>query len=181
MGLEKDKTRRQYGPQDLGIHDSPPSRGTRTVVELCTVTLKAPVAAFFVFDDTASELFLNASAGLESGICDRRGLPLTGSVASYVRSEAKCVRINDLGALPFETSVEHLRFGARGYLGDVVRGPADEPIGVLSAMRLKPSDWTHQDTRLIGELAYLLSQQIMLKASFATLKIMSSERKLHAS
>ena len=180
MGLEKEKSRRQYGPQDLGILDSPPSRGIRTVVELCAVSLKSPIAALFVFDDTASELFLNAAFGLEQMENKQQGLPLTGSVASFARGEIGGVRIDDLATPPFDTSVEHLRFGARSYLGDVVRGPANEPIGVLSAMRHKPSTWTLQDNRLIGDLAYLLSQQIMLKASFATLKIMSSERKTFA-
>ena len=67
--------------------------------------------------------------------------------------------------------------GARSYIGGVVKGPADEPIGVLSAMHPSTYDWTFHDVKLIGDLGYLLSQQIMLKASFETLKIMSAERR----
>ena len=44
-------------------------------------------------------------------------------------------------------------------------------------MDLAPVDWTPHQSKLLEDLAFLLSQQIMLKASFATLKIMSAERK----
>ena len=147
------------------------------MVELCATAVRTPAAALFVFNDNASELFLNASTGLNRSAPGLIGLPLTGSVASLVRSENRVTRIDDLQAALLDTSVEFLRFGIRSYLGAVVQGPADEPIGVLAAMRQAPHNWTFREARLVEDMAYLMSQQIMLKASFATLKIMSAERK----
>ncbi|MCV6595002.1 MAG: GAF domain-containing protein [Silicimonas sp.] len=179
MGLEKEKTRQTFGPQDLGILDTPPSRALRTVVELCAHALKSPVAALFIFDDAAGELFLNTAVGLETQTSGGIGLPLSGSLASHVRSENRVVRIDNLLHPPFDTSVEHMRFGAQSFIGGVVCGPMDDPIGVLAAMHRGQHNWTLQEAKLVGDMAYLISQQIMLKASFATLKIISAERRVH--
>ena len=176
MGLEKQTSRRQFHLQDLGVLEGPPPRAIRSLVELCATAIGTPAAGLFVFDDTASELFLNASVGLNREASSLVGLPLTGSVASYARSENRVARIGELAVAPFDTSVEYLRFGVRSYLGAIVRGPADEPIGVLAAMQMSPHEWTFRDAKLVEEMAYLMSQQIMLKASFATLRIMKAER-----
>ena len=177
MGLEKQTTRRQFHLQDLGVLEGPPPRAIRSLVELCSASVQAPASALFVFDDTASELFLNASTGLDRDARGPIGLPLTGSVASFVRSENRLTRIGNLHCAPFDTSVECLRFGIQSYLGAIVQGPADEPIGVLAAMHMTPHDWTFREAKLVEDMAYLMSQQILLKASFATLRIMSAERK----
>lgn len=177
MGLEKQTSRRRFHLQDLGVLEGPPPRAIRSLVELCSVAVHAQAAALFVFDDTASELFLNASVGLNRETPGLVGLPLTGSVASFIRSENRLTRLGDLQKPPFDTSVEHLRFGIQSYLGAIVRGPADEPVGVLAAMQKTPHVWSFQNAKLVEDMAYLMSQQIMLKASFATLRIMSAERR----
>lgn len=177
MGVQKEKSRQSFGPQDLGILDRPSPRGLRALVELCAVSVQAPIAALFIFDETASELFLNNSVGLPLDAYGESGLPLTGSVAAHVRNESRVVRISDLRKPPFDTSAEYLRFGTRAYIGGVVKGPADEPIGVLAAMHPTACDWTFHQAKLVGDMAYLLSQQIMLKASFETLRLMSAERR----
>ncbi len=177
LGLEKQTSRRQFHLQDLGVLDGPPPRAIRSLVELCATAVRVPAAALFVFDDTASELFLNASIGLKRDTMGLVGLPLTGSIASFVRSENRQTRLKNLQDAPFDTAVEYERFGIQSYLGSIVCGPADEPIGVLAAMHNTPHDWTFREAKLVEDMAFLMSQQIMLKASFATLKIMSAERK----
>ena len=130
-----------------------------------------------VFDDAASALLVRTAHGLDIGPVASNGIPLTGSVAAFARANGRTTRICDLSEAPHDTSVEHMRFGAHAFLGSVVHGPADEPIGVLGAMHPNPHVWTYREARLVEDMAYLLSQQIMLKASFATLRIMSEERR----
>ena len=130
-----------------------------------------------IFDDAASALLVRTSHGLDGDHSSPNGIPLTGSVAAFARASGRTTRICDLAEAPHDTSVEYMRFGAQSYLGSIVQGPADEPIGVLGAMHPQPHVWTYREARLVEDMAYLLSQQIMLKASFATLRIMSEERK----
>ena len=177
MGLEKQSQKRQFSQKDLGILDGPPSRGIRTIVELCALATRARSTALFIFDDAASELFLSASDGLARTGNTPVGLPLTGSVASHVRLENQITRINELGEAPFDTSVEYARFGIRAYMGAIVRGPADEALGILAVMHQTPHFWTFHEAKMLEDMAYLLSQQILLKASFETLRLMSAERK----
>ena len=177
MGLEKESRKRQFGPQDLGILDGQPPKGIRKIVELCSVAVRSPCSGLFVFNDYAGELFLSTSEGIKYETSNLIGLPLTGSIASFVRSENRLTRINDLREPPHDTSVEFLRFGIRAYLGAVVRGPLDEPIGILAAMHKSAHYWTFREAKIVEDMAYLLSQQVMLKASFETLRIISDERK----
>ena len=77
MGLEKQNARRQFRLQDLGVLEAPPPRAVRALVELCATAVGTPASALFVFDDTASELFLNTSVGLGQKPDKEIGLPLT--------------------------------------------------------------------------------------------------------
>ena len=149
----------------------------RVVVNLCAVALKSHSAAFFVFDDVASELFVSASTGLRGNTESFAGLPLADSASSQVRAEDKVTRFSDLRLPPYNASAEHCQLGAGAFLGGVVRGPANEPIAVLGAMHQLPHIWTRQEVKLMEDMSFLLSQQIMSKASFQTLRIISEERK----
>ncbi len=70
---------------------------------------------------------------------------------------------------------------AAAYLGTPVYGPDRDAIGVLAATHSAPREWNMAALKKMENLAYLVSQEIMLRASFETLRIMAAERHPHFS
>lgn len=177
MAFERRQPHRNFDLRDLGILDEPAPRGVRTLVEICAEALRVSSAALFVFNDLEEELFVSASIGFDEKSAAYTRLPFSGSAAFQVRPRKEPLRIDDMRVLPHNMLLEHHSFGVRSYLGAVVQGPANEPLAVLAAMHRQCRSWSDADADRIDDLSYLLSQQIMLKASFETLRIMSAERK----
>lgn len=172
MGIEKHHQR--FSLRDLGLLDGPRQKGLDATVELLSAVVNAPKTLIVIFDDMASSLFVRASRGL-TGASAYHEIPVEGSLTSLARMDDRTIAIPDLadfGSDPMEVR----RFGARAFLAAPIHGPADEAVGALVAIWPEPRDIGDEDKRHIASLAHLASQQIMLTASFCTLRIMAEEK-----
>ncbi len=158
--------------EDLQLVDGPPMRGARTVVSSACSVLNVAGAALIVFDDIASLAVARERAGYMS-ICD--DYPLAGSLAADVRGSLASIRVNDLtqrsAALP-----ERRALAAASLMAAPVMAPDGRAAGMLAVMGERPRHWTSRDISKLEDLAYLISQEIILRASFATLGILARER-----
>ena len=59
-----------------------------------------------------------------------------------------------------------------------VLAPDGRAAGMLVALEPAPRLWTEGELKRLEDLAHLISQEVMLRASFATLGIMARERAL---
>lgn len=172
MGLKKQKVGRQFGLDELGILDGPTLRGAETVVKMAETVLQVRRTAFLVFDDLSASISVRICSALQYV---SRNMPATGSLCSQIRSERQTLAFKDTcwdGTL----TPERRNLGAVSFLGAPVFGPTCEPVGVLAAIELSQRSWTRAECRKLDDLAHLISQEIMLRASVETLRIMSEER-----
>lgn len=177
MGIESPHSRPTFGLEELGLLDTHPSKSFDVIVDLCGQAVGVPIVAFIVFDDATASLVIR-SAIRDSNI--RTG-PLKGqiadSVSALVREDQGLVSIDDLSARDdTKNAIERRVMGATGFIGAPVRGPADEIVGVLAAMSPTATSWTEKNWQLVRGYAYLMSEQVMLKAALQTVRLMASER-----
>ncbi|MEO1537247.1 MAG: GAF domain-containing protein [Pseudomonadota bacterium] len=129
-------------------------------------------AAFIVFDELTGEAVIQAVARrLKVGT----RYPLHNSVVGEIRNLMEVVHVADMTELSLQSS-EHSRFGFRSVLAAPVEGPDGEPIGALAVFDATSRDWPSLDHERLSNLAYLITQEVILCASFATLELMATER-----
>lgn len=172
MGFEQHNTKHQFGLHELGVLEGPPLRGAQTIVETVAELINVPHAAFLVFDDAAGCARVRISSTQPNTLLD---VPLAESLCNWIRDEDKTLAVS---SIKVETpGAPELQFlGAAAFLGTPVQGPGSEAIGVLAAIHSAPREWNGAAVKKIEDLAHLISQEIMLRASFETLRIMSTER-----
>ena len=177
MGIESLRPRKTFGLEDLGLLDTTPLRPIDTIVRLFAGTIQVSTVSFIVFDDRSSSVVIRS---VHSNVDQRTGQVSRGnstSLIDLVRDEASPISIGNLSTRDeLQYAVERKRYGAVGYLGAPVFGPTGEVAGVLSAMTSVPHRWTRQDQQLTQDHAFLLSEQIMLRAALQTVRLMSRER-----
>lgn len=161
-----------------------PHKPIDTIVGLCASAVGAPdatVVTFLVFDDNASALFVRSIDGdtpVRPGAVPGNS---EDSVSSSIRDTSGPVAISNLAlGLDRLNTVERQVFEATAYLGAPVRGPVGEILGVLCAMRTHEHYWTRHQRRVICDFAFLLSEQILLRAALETVKLMARERNAHS-
>ena len=172
MGLEKQKARHAFGLQDLGLVEGPILRGAGTVLTLLNEVVAASASCLLIFDDMSGTLVARMCHG---HLFSRSKLPLSNSVASMIREDNNTYATSDL-ARDFPGSVEAEHFDARAFMATPVYGPETEPLGVLAAINYGQHDWSRLEQDKLDSLAHLVSQEIVLRASLETLRIMSKER-----
>lgn len=175
MGVEKHSAGRRFDLRDLGVLEGPPLRGAETVVNLAVDLLNTDRVALLIFDDATGSVFARA---VSDGRQASEMLPMSSSVASLTRGESLPVAISDVQQeLP--DAMERTCLGGVAVLSVPVFGPDIPPAGTLVAIERTPREWTKRDIRQMENLAYLVSQEIILRASFATLRIISRDRSPH--
>jgi len=177
MGLQKFHDQQHYELADIGVLDGPPIKAFDHITALAAASLVARSVAFFVADESTQSLIVRSSSALPS-ISDRPlNLPLPQSLTRLVRAENRAVEIGGpSGEVPVENAVELGRFLMESFLGVPVLGPAGEPIGALAAMYPGQHAWTREQRERLELFAYLLHQQILLRAALETLRLMAQER-----
>lgn len=171
LGAENNSERSRFDLRDLGLVGGPPLRGADTVTKLAADLLRTDCVALLIFDDVASSIFARA---VSDGRTCTRMLPLATSIAEMTRSEGHAIVMSDVVA-EMPEAMEAEAFEARAILSVPVFGPDIPPAGVLAAIQCEPRDWTAEDLTRMENLAYLVSQEIILRASFETLRIMSRD------
>ena len=172
MGLEKHTVSDQFGVNELGLLDGPPLRGARTVVKTTSELFDVSNAALVVFDDASVTGIVRVAADPASL---SKSYPLDGSVASNVRHENNSKVVPSLGS-DHQNAPEFRLLGMKAMLACPVYGPDTEAVGVLAAFDKEPRAWTGQEKSKLESLAHLISQELILRASFETLRIMARER-----
>ena len=172
MGIENRRTKRQFGLRELGVLEGPPLRGADTIVQTVVDLFAVRQAAFLVFDDDTGSLRARISSKISNALED---VPLADSLSAMVRAENRTLAIRStLQEAPQAPELKYL--DAAAFLGAPVHGPDLKAVGVLVATHPIPRDWHVTDGKKLEDLAHLISQEIMLRASFETLRIMSAER-----
>ena len=177
LGIESLQRQKTFGIEELGLLDSDPVRSLDTIVALCAEAMRVPVVALFVFDDRAGALAVRSLVG-ETGI--RPGslnVPTFQTATSISRGKSGLFAVSNLASRKdTRDAAERQKFGATGYLGAPINGPAGDVVGVLAAMTMTEHQWTRRERRLITSYAYLAYEQIMLRAALNTVKLMAEEQ-----
>lgn len=177
MGIESLRSRQTFGLEELGLLDTTPVKAIDTATRLFSNAIQAPTVAFFVFDDRSSSLVIRS---VISNVDQRTGWLGGGnatSLCSMVRDEVCPISIDDTSTRSdVQYAIERKRYGAVGYLGAPVIGPHSEVVGVLAAMTSTPRPWTRLDHSIAQDHAFIMSEQVMLRAALETLKLMARER-----
>ncbi len=170
LHLRRDALAERFELDDLQLFDGPPMKGVRTIVQTVVDIFGSAGAAFLVFDDLASEAVVREAAGDQKL---KASYPLTGSQA--VPRVRGTVKICDT-QIRSDVDAGFASFGAGAVLGAPVLAPDGEVIGLLAVFTTGARLWTDKELERLKELANLIDQEIMLRASFATLGILARER-----
>lgn len=169
------QTHASFTLQDLGLLVGPPIKGFDAVVSLASNVLRTPKVALLMIDVENGSIFLRASHGFDQSKFPLFGFPYHGSISSKICNENKTLQISNVSSATFASTGEANFFGANACLGSPIHDPAGAPVGVLIALHEKTHEWTDTQIEELEAFAYLASQQIMLKASFETLRLMKRE------
>lgn len=170
MGLLNKEVGAQFNLRDIGILDGPPLRGADIVVRTARDLFPATKAAFAVFDETASEVTIQSASPHGHGI---RPFSLENSALGALRRGKASVIHEDLGSSWSEAA----GLNAASLIGAAVKGPDQRVIGALAVWASDKRIWPLMSSEKLEGLSYLISQEVALWASFATLRIISTERR----
>lgn len=172
MGFGQHDIAKQYDLVALGLLDGPPLKAASIVTETTWENLQASSASFIVFDDAAGEAVLHAVARkLKAGT----RYPLHSSAVAKVRDRPGKASAMDLTLCP-SSPPELTELGMLSMLAAPVTGPDREAVGALAVFDVQPRHWSAIKRQQLENLAYLITQEVMLHASFATLELMAGER-----
>lgn len=173
MDPEDQRVIRHFTLSDLGVLHGPPLKGSVIVAEMVREALQTDSAAFFVFDTLAGEMIVRAATRqLRIGTT----YPLHLSAITALTESTDAIAIGDMSQDASEAG-ERSVLGMTAVLAAPVLGPDGNPLGALAALDNKPRAWSELHKRWLVDLAYLVTQEITLHASFRTLEILLAERK----
>ena len=168
MDPEDHSVSKRFTLSDLGFLHGPPLKGAVIVTETARDVLRADSAAFMVFDVLAGEMLVRiATHGLRAG----QTYPLHRSAIAPMTDRTDVIAIDDM-------SQDAPQSGERSALGEIsTLGPDGNPVVALAAVDTKPRVLSDLQRHALRNLAYLITQEITLHASFATLEIMAGKRR----
>lgn len=172
MGVENHRRRERFDLYDLGILTGPSLKGATIVVETVKGLLKTSGAAFVVFDTVERLVVVRARTHPFKG---HGSYPLYSSALAAIDEGEALIAIKDLSKELPETA-EATKMEMRSLIASAVHGPDEKPIGALVALGATPRAWTEVDIQNLCNLAYLITQEVTLQASFATLQLMSVKK-----
>ena len=165
---------RTFNLRDIGVLDGSPDSVFDGIVRLAGNVVSAERAVLLVGDDDTDTLLVRASWGETTGELPIRTLLARNSITSDVRRSGAVVAIT--GDMNAQSGLQEARaFGMRSFLAAPVHGAAGETIGALVVMRLFPRRWQDSAKCALTDLAKSLSRDILLRASLATLRLISEE------
>lgn len=172
---EAPKETQGYDLFDLGVLDGPRERPFDTIVDLVSELLDVPVALLTIIDDLRLRQHFKSQVGLAEPWRSRAETPLSHSFCKIVRDTGRMLLVRDSRLdLRVKDNLAIAELGVISYLGLPIYCPASEPVGALCAIDHKPRDWSERDRNMLSSLADLATQQIMLRASLETIKIIQS-------
>ncbi len=171
--FEAQTTKRNFDMRDIGVLEGPPLKSALTIVHTVVALLNVPVAAFLLFDDDKSRVSVRASTSI---LCAGKSFSSSGSIANRTRTENTTQQVSNMQNEEHQAP-EATKLGAAAMITAPVYGPGREPVGALAAIHKMPRRWKYDEIKKLEEQAHLISQEILLRASIQTLRIISSENK----
>ncbi|EPX77952.1 multi-sensor hybrid histidine kinase [Salipiger mucosus DSM 16094] len=136
--------------------------------------LHASFALVTVIDDDNERQVFKASRGPDGQPLKDLSTPLSFSLCNHVRLRGGTVVIRDLSLdRSFRDHPAQRECGIKAYLGAPLLGPANDPIGAVCAAETHPRVWSDRDKAAIENFAALAAQQVLLRASLQTLKMIA--------
>jgi|GEM_PF-6926275 GAF domain-containing protein len=177
MTIERDFGLAQAKVHRFDLVDGPPLRGANTVVANAARLLGVDCAALIVFDELASVAKLRITSNSKYR---NETFLLSGSISSEARETGATTAIDDLSRTHADTPEASI-LGIGSFLISPVFGAADNPPAALSVFQVRQRVWQERDIQLLKDLAHLVSQELVLKASLDALRILNDERSTRVS
>lgn len=171
LGLEKHRIGGRFGPRDIGVSEGPPMRGASFVVETAAKLLDVDAAGLWFFDEATGTVLPKTTFGMP---VPKTRIPFSGSILTRVKTQPT-VALTDLTQCGVDAPEQRV-LEMRSVLATAVFGPEPEPIGAFACFNQTPRHWSVTDLEDVGELAHLITQEIILRASFETMRLMANKR-----
>jgi hypothetical protein len=169
LGVGKHRLTQRFDLYDLGLLTGPSLKGATIIVELTKRLLHTSAAAFAVFDTIERLAVIRARTLPWQG---KLSYPLHSSALVTIEEGEPLIAIKDLSKEMPKTT-EGTAMHMHGLIASAVHGPDEKPIGALVAMDKTARKWDTLDLQNVENLAYLITQEVTLRASFATLQLIS--------
>lgn len=165
--------RKTYDLDDLGLFDGKPSRGLEHLtfqVGNCACTGRGAIT---LFDKQAQELLVRYTPGGDHTQTLSKKIPLRWSLTRDVM-DANTLIVGE--SCPDRYFSDTALVTERSTFASApVHDPADNPIGAVISFGSLGKNWTTSERQRVREAAFLVSQHILLKASLATIHILSQK------
>ncbi len=172
---------RSYDMAALGVLDGPCEPVLDALVLIASRAIRAPFCAIAMIDDRDETVRFRAHTGFPPDVSMDRSVPFDKSFCARVRMTNAPFAVSNARRDPI--GAEHplaTKFGIQSYLGAPIHDPALGPVGIIAVMDVVPRIWSEEDKHLIAELARVATQNIMLRAALATVRIIAMSTR-HAS
>ena len=161
---------------DLGFLNGTPDRILSKCVNLAEQLLVNSAAVISIRDvDTQRASF--HSIGQNAHMLAIAGrFPLAGSLTQQICLENDLISSIENHPMDWSPEMPEIKaFRAKGFVAAPIHGPAEEPIGMIACLTQTERDWNKEDFEALEDVATLVTQRILLKATLQTVKLMASE------
>jgi len=123
------------------------------IIQAAAEVTGSETASILLYDQAADQLYFQVSANIDQLTMDKLVVPMEGSVAGWIVTNRKPVRIDDVGKDPrhFTGVGQATRYAVRSLLG-VPLIHKDRVVGVLEALNKKKGRFTATDEDLLQVL-----------------------------
>ncbi|MXQ08479.1 GAF domain-containing protein [Alphaproteobacteria bacterium GH1-50] len=160
--------------RDLGLVDGPADPVWCSIVRLSAELTGVRFGKLTVFDRACDRIVVRAAHGFAAEDLGHFKDPPSFPLCRRIIAEQRLVGITETHEDPEMLKSPFIeRYSVRSYLGAPILDPANTAIGTLCVFDDKPRLWSHRQREQIGEMAHLVDQSILLKASLATIRLLS--------
>lgn len=146
------------------------------MLNVAHVALSANMALIFA-NEISQRLFIRGYRGIPNAGEMVSTLPLSGSRTERVVASNRPDVSNDLGGEYPDDTCEVTQLMQRSYYAYPVRDPLGVAVGAAFAMKSEAHIWTKEERDLVEGTAYLISLNLLLRASMETIRLMSNDIK----
>ena len=160
--------------RDLGLLEGSPDPAWSLIVRLSAELLGVRFGKLTVLDSANDRIIVRATHGFAASDLDVLAEPPTFPLCRLIIAEQRLVGVAETHEDPEMLNSPFIeRFSVRSYLGAPILDPAETPVGTLCVFDDKPRVWSQRQREQIAEMSELVNQSILLKASLATVRILS--------
>lgn len=163
-----------YDLEDLGMFETGPDRDFEAVAA-AAAGVTGGMGVLTMIDPIARSVVIKSTKGCDRRIPKNRTVELMSSVTSQIveTSEPKEGEVRTSA----NDCSEFSEIKGVSYLGMPICDPVGAPVGAIFTLAPIGRTWSAQDRAQLQNVAYLGSQQILLRASLATIRLMAKDMK----